>query len=150
MLKHIHLENFKAQQATDLDFSKINVLTGFNSTGKTTVIQSLAFVKQSLQKKELSFNDYLLRLGDYREVVSRHDTDLPIRISVTLDGDAEELQYSLEASMGGVVESFAVDGEEGWKWDSRTDGAVEASGRLFFPIAAGGYGGGVFTSPDPA
>lgn len=89
MLKHIHLENFKAQQATDLDFSKINVLTGFNSTGKTTVIQSLAFVKQSLQKKELSFNDYLLRLGDYREVVSRHDTDLPIRISVTLDGDAE-------------------------------------------------------------
>ena len=90
------------------------------------------------------------RLGDYREVVSRHDTDLPIRISVTLDGDAEELQYSLEASMGGVVESFAVDGEEGWKWDSRTDGAVEASGRLFFPIAAGGYGGGVFTSPDPA
>ena len=150
MLKHIHLENFKAQQATDLDFSKINVLTGFNSTGKTTVIQSLAFVKQSLQKKELSFNDYLLRLGDYREVVSRHDTDLPIRISVTLDGDAEELQYSLEASMGGVVESFAVDGEEGWKWDSRTDGAVEASGRLFFPIAAGGYGGGEFTSPDPA
>ena len=31
MLKHIHLENFKAQQATDLDFSKFNVLTGFNS-----------------------------------------------------------------------------------------------------------------------
>ena len=127
----------------------VGYLLNFNSTGKTTVIQSLAFVKQSLQKKELSFNDYLLRLGDYREVVSRHDTDLPIRISVTLDGDAEELQYSLEASMGGVVESFAVDGEEGWKWDSRTDGAVEASGRLFFPIAAGGYGGGVFTSPDP-
>ena len=55
MLKHIHLENFKAQQATDLDFSKINVLTGFNSTGKTTVIQSLAFVKQSLQKKAVSY-----------------------------------------------------------------------------------------------
>lgn len=149
MLKHIHLENFKAQQAADLDFSKINVLTGFNSTGKTTVIQSLAFIKQSLQKKELSFNDYLLRLGDYREVVSRHDTDLPIRISVTLDESGEELRYGLEASMGGVVESFAVDGEEGWKWDSRTDGAVEASGRLFFPIAAGGYGGGVFMSSDP-
>lgn len=149
MLKHIHLENFKAQQAADLDFSKINVLTGFNSTGKTTVIQSLAFIKQSLQKKELSFNDYLLRLGDYREVVSRHDTDLPIRISVTLDEGGEELRYGLEASMGGVVESFAVDGEEGWKWDSRTDGAVEASGRLFFPIAAGGYGGGVVMSSDP-
>lgn len=149
MLKHIHLENFKAQQAADLDFSKINVLTGFNSTGKTTVIQSLAFIKQSLQKKELSFNDYLLRLGDYREVVSRHDTDLPIRISVTLDESGEELRYGLEASMGGVVESFAVNGEEGWKWDSRTDGAVEASGRLFFPIAAGGYGGGVFMSSDP-
>ncbi|WP_139650797.1 AAA family ATPase [Raoultibacter phocaeensis] len=150
MLKHIHLENFKAQQAADLDFSKINILTGFNSTGKTTVIQSLAFIKQSLQKKELSFNDYLLRLGDYREVVSRHDTELPIRISVTLNGSEEDLQYSLDASMNGVVETFAVDGEQGWQWDSRTDGAVEASGRLFFPIAAGGYGGGVFTSSDPA
>lgn len=150
MLKHIHLENFKAQQDTDLDFSKINVLTGFNSTGKTTVIQSLAFIKQSLQKKELSFNDYLLRLGDYREVVSRHDTDLPIRVSVTLGESDEEVRYSLDVSMGGVVETFAVGGDVGWQWDSRTDGAVEASGRLFFPIAAGGYGGGVFLSSDPA
>ncbi|MEI3230433.1 MAG: hypothetical protein V8S24_03795 [Gordonibacter pamelaeae] len=104
------------------------MLTGFNSTGKTTVIQSLAFVKQSLQKKE-----QLQRLPSApRRLpgsgVSSTIPIFPVRISVTLDGDAEELQYSLEASMGGVVESFAVDGEEGWKWDSRTDGAVEASG----------------------
>ena len=35
MLKRVHLENFKALKNIDLDFAKVTVLTGFNSTGKT-------------------------------------------------------------------------------------------------------------------
>ena len=54
MLQRVHLENFKALKNLDLDLAKVTVLTGFNSTGKTSVIQSLAFIKQSLQRKELS------------------------------------------------------------------------------------------------
>lgn len=54
MLQRVHLENFKALKNLDLDLAKVTVLTGFNSTGKTSVIQSLAFIKQSLQRKEIS------------------------------------------------------------------------------------------------
>lgn len=150
MLEHIHLDNFKAQQAADLDFSKINVLTGFNSTGKTTVIQALAFVKQSLQRREVSFNDYLLRLGDLREVAYRHDTSQPIGIDIAVRIDGEQLGYRLSVGDDGVVETFAVNGEDAWRWDSRAEGVIEASGRLFLPVAAGGYGAGTYLTDDPA
>ena len=102
MLKRVHLENFKALKGVDLDFAKITVLTGFNSTGKTSVIQSLAFIKQSLQRKEISYNDYLLRLGDFREVAYGHDASQPVRIEVALDDGPGEMVYSLETSPEGV------------------------------------------------
>lgn len=148
MLKRVHLENFKALKNIDLDFAKVTVLTGFNSTGKTSVIQSLAFIKQSLQRKEISYNDYLLRLGDFREVAYGHDASQPVRIEVALDDGPGEMAYSLETSPEGVEESFSRGGERAWSWDSRKEGVIEASGRLFFPLAAGGYGGGTYATDD--
>ena len=142
MLQRVHLENFKALKNLDLDLAKVTVLTGFNSTGKTSVIQSLAFIKQSLQRKEISYNDYLLRLGDYREVVHGHDASLPIRIDATLDDGAGDMTYSLETTPEGVEEAFLRNGQSEWSWNSKKEGVIEASGRLFFPLAAGGYGGG--------
>lgn len=150
MLKQIHLENFKAQKDCDYSFSKFNVLTGQNSTGKTSVIQSLVFIKQSMLKKEIDFNDYLLRLGDYREVIHRHDTSLPMQIKVTLQQADTLVGYQLDTSLEGVVESFFVNDDKVWDWDSRADGAVEASGRLFFSIAANGYRAGEYRSMDNA
>ena len=150
MLQRVHLENFKALKNLDLDLAKVTVLTGFNSTGKTSVIQSLAFIKQSLQRKEISYNDYLLRLGDYREVVHGHDASLPIRIDATLDDGAGDMTYSLETTPEGVEEAFLRNGQSEWSWNSKKEGVIEASGRLFFPLAAGGYGGGSYTAEDYA
>ena len=150
MLQRVHLENFKALKNLDLDLAKVTVLTGFNSTGKTSVIQSLAFIKQSLQRKEISYNDYLLRLGDYREVVHGHDASLPIRIDATLDDGAGDMTYSLETTPEGVEEAFLRNGQSEWSWNSKKEGVIEASGRLFFPLAAGGYGGGSYTTEDYA
>lgn len=148
MLKHVHLENFKALKNLDLDFANMTVLTGFNSTGKTSVIQSLAFIKQSLQRKEISYNDYLLRLGDYREVVFGHDANLPIRIEASVEDDFNNMVYRLETTPAGVEEAFKRNGEQVWAWDSKREGVIEASGRLFFPLAAGGYGGGAYLTDD--
>lgn len=148
MLKHAHLENFKALKNLDLDFANMTVLTGFNSAGKTSVIQSLAFIKQSLQRKEISYNDYLLRLGDYREIVFGHDAMLPIHIDVTLGDGLRDMTYGLETTPAGVEESFRRNGEQVWAWDSKREGVIEASGRLFFPLAAGGYGGGAYLTDN--
>ena len=47
-----------------------------------------------------------------------------------------------------MEESFSRGGERAWSWDSRKEGVIEASGRLFFPLAAGGYGGGTYDTDD--
>lgn len=150
MLKQIYLKNFKAQKDCDYSFSKFNVLTGQNSTGKTSVIQSLVFMKQSILKKEIAFNDYLLRLGDYREVVHLHDTTIPMQMGVTLQQADTLVKYQLDVSVDGVVESFFVNDDKVWEWDSQANGVVEASGRLFFSVAANGYRAGEYHSMDKA
>ena len=149
MLQRVHLENFKALKNLDLDLAKVTVLTGFNSTGKTSVIQSLAFIKQSLQRKEISYNDYLLRLGDYREVVHGHD--LLAHPHRRHPGRRCRRHDVLpETTPEGVEEAFLRNGQSEWSWNRKKEGVIEASGRLFFPLAAGGYGGGSYTTEDYA
>jgi predicted ATPase len=62
MLKSIHLKNFKCfKTETRVSFSKMNVLTGQNARGKSTVLQSLLLMHQSLEFN--STIDYLLLNG---------------------------------------------------------------------------------------
>lgn len=49
-LDSIKLENFKSLKKNDLDLSNITLLTGINSTGKSSVIQGLLLIKQNLLK----------------------------------------------------------------------------------------------------
>lgn len=150
MLKGIQLENFKAHKNTSLEFSKFNVLTGYNSAGKTSVLQSLVFLKQSLSRKEIVYNDYLLKLGDFREIVQAHDTSLPIRVNVTLQDESDTLAYNVEVMADGTVEDFYVNGDRTWWWDSKAPHVMEPSGRLFLQQAASGFGGGEYQSFEPA
>lgn len=148
MLKRVTLNNFKSQENTTIDIAKFNVLTGYNAAGKTTMLQALVFLKQSLSRKEVTFNDYLLRLGDFRETIFRHDDKSSFSIEVAVDHDGIELGYKVTVSQWTTREEFKVDGEATWMWDSGNSHTMEPSGRLFLPQAAGGYGGGTFLLED--
>ena len=150
MLKGLHLENFKALKDISLDFAKFNVLTGLNSTGKTSVLQALVFLKQSMSRKEIVYNDYLLRLGDFRETVYVHDTSLPIRVRVTLPCEGDAVAYDVKVMGDGTAEEFFVNGDRAWWWDSKAPGVLEPYGRLFLSQAASGYGGGEYESSEPS
>ncbi|MFK2325498.1 AAA family ATPase [Bacteroides fragilis] len=50
MITNLLLHNFKSHKKTDLRFSNLTVLTGINSAGKSSVIQSLLLLRQSHQK----------------------------------------------------------------------------------------------------
>ena len=80
-LDRMHLENFKALKNVDVEFGKFTILTGLNSVGKTTLFQSLALMKQSIERSEIVFNDYLLRMGDFKEVAYAHDNRLVMKIA---------------------------------------------------------------------
>lgn len=71
MIEELILKNFKCFDVIDLKFSMVNVLTGLNGMGKSTVMQSILLLGQS-QKSIVS--DHLLSLkGKYVNLGSGQD-----------------------------------------------------------------------------
>ncbi|MDR3038427.1 MAG: AAA family ATPase, partial [Candidatus Adiutrix sp.] len=50
MLKSLHLENFKCFSGRQIDFAPLTLLTGVNGSGKSSVIQALLLLRQSLNE----------------------------------------------------------------------------------------------------
>ncbi|MBL0181004.1 MAG: AAA family ATPase [Chitinophagaceae bacterium] len=47
MIKQIKIRNFKSLKAVDLKLKHLNVITGINGVGKSSLIQSLLLLRQS-------------------------------------------------------------------------------------------------------
>lgn len=77
MIKKLVIKNFKLFENQSFDFSNLNILTGLNSTGKSTLIQVLLLLRESYLTNELLLTSKAnLRLnGDLfkikREKISR-------------------------------------------------------------------------------
>ncbi len=76
MLKSISFDNFKCLSGTSFNFDKINVFTGYNGRGKSSVMQSILMLSQSLKKDDVNSFAYLhvngvfVKLGDFDELLS--------------------------------------------------------------------------------
>lgn len=75
MITAWRIENFKSYSGShDIALSWINVIAGANSSGKSTLIQSILALKQTLQfgppDKSLLLNGPLVRLGSFSDVVT--------------------------------------------------------------------------------
>lgn len=148
MLKRVRLKNFKSQTDLNVEMENFTAFTGYNAAGKTTVLQSLVLMKQSLSRNEITFNDYLLRLGDFRETVFGHDEQQSMEIEAILDRQGAELSYRIQMDASGIAETFSLNGSPAWSWDARNPRSMEPGGRLFLPQAANGYGGGVYANEE--
>jgi len=83
LLSTIEIENFKSIEKLKLNPKRITVLIGPNNSGKSSVLQSLAVLKQSrIQGGGLNFNGNLFRIGAYHDAVYNHDDDLNVRIGI--------------------------------------------------------------------
>ncbi len=76
MITHIHVKNFKSWK--DSGEVKLAPLTGFfgtNSSGKSSLLQMLLLLKQTIGREEVIFfgdETSLLNLGSFREVIHGH------------------------------------------------------------------------------
>lgn len=75
MLTKITLTNFKCfREATEFPLSLVNLLTGINGRGKSTLLQSLLLMRQSLEHnpktEEVILNGSCIRLGTYNDIVN--------------------------------------------------------------------------------
>lgn len=84
--KEIKIENYKCFKSARLSFSKLTLLLGANSSGKTAALSALLV---SLQSRKfplyLSLNGNLINTGDYKSVVWHHDSTKSLSISITLE-----------------------------------------------------------------
>ena len=67
MLNLLSLKNFKSIKEEDFELRKLNIFTGFNGMGKSSVIQSLLLLRQSHDKHMLP-NEGLSLVGEYVKI----------------------------------------------------------------------------------
>jgi predicted ATPase len=78
MISKIHLKNFKALRDTGgLEIKPITFLVGPNSSGKTSLIQAILALRQTVRSQDphtpLILDDEYINLGSYRDVVFKHN-----------------------------------------------------------------------------
>lgn len=83
LLTEVELANLKAFGApTQVPLAPLTLVYGANSAGKSTLVQSLLLLKQSLASDALVTQGSLLNVGGYRGLVHRH-ADEPVSIALT-------------------------------------------------------------------
>ena len=99
MLKHLELRNFKCFEKLNLDLKSVNVFTGLNGMGKSTVIQSLLVLYQSLNNNSnaagLKFNADLISLGNSQDVFYDKAEENNIQINIT-NTEEKKFNYKTE------------------------------------------------------
>ena len=84
-LNEIKIENFKSLKDIKFEPSKITILIGPNSGGKSSILQVLSVMKQSFhnhnQNGHFSTNGHIVNLGSFEEVIWNHDLSNPLKFS---------------------------------------------------------------------
>lgn len=105
MLESLTLTNFKAFARQEIPLAPFTLLTGLNSSGKSSVLQALALLRQSYESGDLTpaygheagllLNDELVQLGTGQDV--RHeayDDDTGPHIALALRGDGATARWT--------------------------------------------------------
>lgn len=90
MISEITLTNFKCFSYQSIQLSSLNILTGINGSGKSTIIQTLTLALQSENKDRLEFNGALLELGNLTDIQHELAEDNQINIRINCDEGACE------------------------------------------------------------
>lgn len=87
MITNIRVENFKIHKRTALDLSCLNVLTGINSSGKSSIIQALLLLRQNYEnqmiKEGLSLHGDLCNVGFVDDAICQYAEDDIVRLSLS-------------------------------------------------------------------
>ena len=92
MITELRAQNFKSWQDTGtLQFAPLTGLFGANSSGKTSILQVLLMLKQTVEHPSPDWNEplyfgneqSLVSLGSFDDVIHKHNKDLSLDISVS-------------------------------------------------------------------
>ena len=85
-LNKIEVENFKSLKNISIKPSKITVLIGPNSGGKSSILHAISLIKQSINNHNsrgaFTTNGDIIDLGKFYDVVWNHEENKKIRMHI--------------------------------------------------------------------
>jgi len=63
MLQRLHLKNFKCFDELEIGFSNLNLLVGTNSSGKSSIIQSILLILHNISNNERGLKRSFLKFA---------------------------------------------------------------------------------------
>lgn len=99
MLEKIHIENLKCFRSQSISLEALTLLTGFNASGKSTVIQTMLLASQMSRcsdgSKYIPLNGPLVSLGSVGDVLNEFARSR--KITIGFEGEGEALWFRLSA-----------------------------------------------------
>ena len=84
MITHIRVKNFKSwQDSGEVEFVPLTGFFGANSSGKSSLLQMLLLLKQTIGSNQVIFfgdENSLVNLGNFREAIHGHKTNEPLTL----------------------------------------------------------------------
>jgi predicted ATPase len=100
MITKLKISNFKSHRDTELKTGALTLLTGINSSGKSSVLQSLLLLRQSFNKGRLSsgldLNIPLCDIGKGSDALHRFTNEDEISFSLNIN-DSKEYSFCFNA-----------------------------------------------------
>jgi predicted ATPase len=108
----LHIRNFKCFPDLDLPLNRLTLLTGFNAAGKSTVLQTILLLTQTLRagsrSGRLRLNGTLVRLGIPGDVINQKQggtnltlgaetEDVDVRWTFRVDDDEDRRSLKIES-----------------------------------------------------
>ena len=89
-IKKIKIKNFKSLKKIDITLSNLTLMTGINSGGKSSFIQSILLFKQNQERfysirgsKIININDKYINLGHKRDILFEEEFEKDIEIEIS-------------------------------------------------------------------
>jgi predicted ATPase len=111
MINRIRLKNFKSHADTIIKLGNMNILTGMNGMGKSSIIQALLLLRQTFIKglltMGLELNGELCSIGTANDAMYRYayDSDL---IEFSLYQQEQVLSYAFKVDASNITKTFLV------------------------------------------
>jgi len=98
IIDNIEIKNFKSLKNINLSFSNLTLITGVNSTGKSSLIQSLLLLKQNFtETKKLKLKGEYFNINEVRDILyEEYDKNECINLDINLVKNKVSLNISFE------------------------------------------------------
>ena len=118
-IDRVRIKNFKSLRDVDIELSNLNLITGVNSIGKSSFIQTLLLLKQNEDKfytlrgsKVTNINGEYIMLGNKKDILFEEAFKENIEISVFSKNVNHKLEFNTENLKIENIELLPEDGDK--------------------------------------